>query len=172
MMAAKLGLPNLGDEPNKQIADLALKVLEITETDMTIFWRQLAEVSSKAEIRPDDRVKPLKKAHYKPDDLDLQKEGQIQAFADEYATRLRLLNINDDERRESMNAVNPKFVLRNYLSQIAIEQAEAGNNELVNELLDVMRHPYDDQANNQKYAELRPDWARTKPGCSQLSCSS
>ena len=139
---------------------------------MTIFWRQLAEVSSKAEIRPDDRVKPLKKAHYKPDDLDLQKEGQIQAFADEYATRLRLLNINDDERRESMNAVNPKFVLRNYLSQIAIEQAEAGNNELVNELLDVMRHPYDDQANNQKYAELRPDWARTKPGCSQLSCSS
>ena len=64
-----------------------------------------------------------------------------------------------------MNAVNPKFVLRNYLSQIAIEQAESGNNEPVNELLDVMRHPYYHQVNNQKYAELRPDWARTKPGC-------
>ena len=172
MMAAKLGLPNLWEAPNKQIADLALKVLELTETDMTIFWRQLAEVPSNAEIGADDRINPLKKSHYKPEDLDLEKEAQIQAFADAYATRLRLLNIHDAERRESMNAVNPKFVLRNYLSQIAIEQAEVGNNELVNELLDVMRHPYDDQANNQKYAELRPDWARTKPGCSQLSCSS
>ena len=172
MMAAKLGLPNLGDEPNKEIADLALKVLEITETDMTIFWRQLAKVSSDIAIGADDRIKPLKKAHYRPEELNLEKESEIQTFIDAYTARLRLLNIHDGERRESMNAVNPKFVLRNYLSQIAIEQAESGNNEPVNELLDVMRHPYDDQVSNEKYAELRPDWARTKPGCSQLSCSS
>ena len=71
-----------------------------------------------------------------------------------------------------MDAVNPKYVLRNYLSQLAIDKAEQGDFSMVNELMDVMRHPYDEQPDKDEFAKKRPDWARNKPGCSQLSCSS
>ena len=71
-----------------------------------------------------------------------------------------------------MNAVNPKYVLRNYMAQLAIERAEQGDASLVEELLDLLRFPYAEQASKDHYYALRPDWARTKVGCSQLSCSS
>jgi|TARA_B110000263_G_scaffold88084_1_gene76930 uncharacterized protein YdiU (UPF0061 family) len=72
----------------------------------------------------------------------------------------------------SMDAVNPKYVLRNYMAQLAIERAEEGDGSMVEELLDLVRHPYDEQPERNQFSLLRPDWARTKVGCSQLSCSS
>ena len=67
-----------------------------------------------------------------------------------------------------MRAVNPKYILRNYLAQNAIEQAESGDFDEVTRLVHLLQQPYDDQPEFGQYADLSPDWARHL----DLSCSS
>ena len=71
-----------------------------------------------------------------------------------------------------MKRVNPKYVLRNYMAQLAIEDAEKGNYDLIDELYQLLLKPYDEQPEMEKWFVKRPDWALNKVGCSMLSCSS
>jgi len=89
-----------------------------------------------------------------------------------YAKRLELESISFEERAAKMNQVNPKYVLRNYMAQLAIEAADKGDNTLINELFNLLKKPYEEQSEHQKWFAKRPDWARHKVGCSMLSCSS
>ena len=79
--------------------------------------------------------------------------------------------VSNEERKSTMNRVNPKYVLRNYLCQSAIDAADLGDYEEVRRLLKVMERPYDEQPGMEKYARLPPAWAY-RPGVCMLSCSS
>ena len=82
--------------------------------------------------------------------------------------RLAKEPLSDDARAIAMNLVNPKYVLRNHLAQIAIEAAEKGDFTQLQRLYGVLQHPFDEQPENAAYAGLPPEWASTL----EVSCSS
>ena len=71
-----------------------------------------------------------------------------------------------------MNGINPKYVLRNYMAQLAIDQADKGDYTILNEMYEMLKQPYEEQIEFLQWYSKRPDWARKKIGCSMLSCSS
>ena len=154
------------------LANGALRVMQTTPTDMTIFWRALSEVPLGDPGASDDALlAPLESAYYEPE-RPPETRTQTLEWLRSLGERVRAEGRDPDERRAQMHAANPKYVLRNYMAQEAIELAEAGDPSRVLELLDVMRKPYDEQPGRERFAARRPDWAMNKPGCSMLSCSS
>ena len=104
-----------------------------------------------------------------------KKENILDAWQKWFTVYLKRLNaeeLSDDERSEKMNQINPKYVLRNYMAQLAIDAADKEDYSLVDELFQLLKNPYDEQPESEKWFAKRPDWARTKVGCSMLSCSS
>ena len=89
-----------------------------------------------------------------------------------YLKRLQLEVDTDADRKQKMDLVNPKYVLRNYMSQVAIDAADKGDFSIINELYQLLKQPYAEQKGSEKWFVKRPEWARTKVGCSMLSCSS
>ena len=176
MMAHKLGLQAFKPDLDDTLIAGLLEVLQLAETDMTIFYRRLADlaVSTEPGNTPDDArlIEPLLDAYYIPEQLTPEITARVAAWLRRYQERVREDGTDDATRRTRMNAVNPKYVLRNYLAQLAIDQAEQGDTALVHELLELLRRPYDEQPDKEAYAQKRPDWARQRPGCSMLSCSS
>lgn len=164
-IARKLGLAECRDADVALMQDLHA-LMASAEIDMTLWFRALADIDP---ARP--TLQSMDDAFY-----DEAKRRETEpALADwlvRYAARLIDDPLSADVRRARMRAVNPRYVLRNYLAQQVIDQASAGDPSGIRELLDVMRHPYDDQPGHEAFASRRPDWARHKAGCSMLSCSS
>jgi len=176
MMVQKLGFKQFEAETDSDLIEELLAVLQLTETDMTIFFRNLAllKVDSQSLNKKSDTdlIAPLLDAYYVPDELNTEKNKRIGNWLRQYLKRVAKDGLTYEERSSSMNAINPKYVLRNYLAQLAIDQSEQGDHSMVNELLELLRNPYDEQPGKEKFAKKRPEWARHKPGCSMLSCSS
>ncbi|MEC3906778.1 YdiU family protein [Tamlana sp. 2201CG12-4] len=168
MMCSKLGL-QIEREDDKSLIQNLEDLLHVSETDMTIFFRNLSHFKTE---KASEGLQVVNEAFYKPDDITgNNKERWIQWFKS-YAARLEQEAFSDSQRRESMNKVNPKYVLRNYMAQLAIADAEKGDYKLIDELFQLLKQPYKEQPEYQKWFAKRPEWARHKVGCSMLSCSS
>ena len=163
--AAKLGLSECRDDDLQRMTRLH-ELMQQAEVDMTIWFRSLVDMDLSA---PD--IAHFDDAFYS-NDLRREYAESLQAWLADYADRVNADALSVDERCGLMCGANPRYVLRNYLAQQAIDRAERGDEAGIAELLDVMRHPYEDQPGREAFAAKRPDWARSKAGCSMLSCSS
>ncbi|HUS32882.1 MAG TPA: YdiU family protein [Kofleriaceae bacterium] len=146
-MLRKLGLRD--EDGAEQLLEQLAELMIATKPDYTLFFRRLV----------DPTYDSVRDAFYGDHD-----RAAIDAWLAEYRTR--------DRDVAGMRAINPIYVPRNYLVQEVIEATEKGDRKAVLDLLDVLRHPYDEQAGREHFAGKRPEWARSKVGCSMLSCSS
>ena len=181
MIADKLGLKNYDPATDDELKKELFEILTLVETDMTIFYRKLANVPAEVDPSKEDSelLATIQDAFYSPEKiLDAKTEDQIAnrkriaAWLRSYQSRVAADGVADELRREQMNRVNPKYVLRNYIAQLAIDKAEAGDGSMVMQLLEILRNPYDEQPEQEEFAAKRPEWARHRAGCSMLSCSS
>ena len=173
MMADKLGLAALDREGDDQLLIDLFTVLQEAETDMTLFFRLLAAVPVEEQGLSDSAlVEPLRRAFYSEDAFAPERITRLAGWLRRHAARVRQDDAPPAERIRRMNRVNPKYVLRNYLAQLAIDGLESGDASVMERLMKVLQHPYDDQPAHDELADRRPEWARNRPGCSALSCSS
>ncbi|WP_324677517.1 protein adenylyltransferase SelO [Hymenobacter sp. GOD-10R] len=173
MLLQKLGLTSLALEEDRALVEELLEALAGSEIDMTLFFRQLSHTAPSLLLNAENEDATwrelLAKAAYS---MSMEEEQTLVQWLQRYLQRLRQESASPEAIRESMLRVNPKYVLRNYLAQKAIEAAEAGDLAFLNTLMEVLKTPFAEQPEHEELAAKRPDWAREKPGCATLSCSS
>ena len=148
LMGRKLGLTQATREDLPLIMDL-FRLLQANRVDYTVFFRTLAEDS-----------RPVR-------DQFVDREG-FDRWEARYRQRLAQQRLPGGRRRSLMLASNPKYILRNYLAQRAIDRAQEGDFSEVDRLLALLRHPFDEQPGSERYAEPPPDWGKHLA----VSCSS
>jgi len=168
MLADKIGVKSL----TKEVIQLNIELLDLlrkSEVDMTIFYRELTEFEIE---NPHNHLVKIKVSSYLSgthfDDMEIQ----WKTWLTKYAHLLKEENWTFAMRIEFMSKTNPKYVLRNWMSQMAIDEADKGNYDLIDELYNLLLKPYEDQPAMEKWFAKRPDWANNKIGSSMLSCSS
>ena len=157
MWAEKLGIAELVPGDEELVTDLTT-MLQSVETDMTIFFRLLSSISE-----PD--VSHLEHAFYDPSSI------PVDEFNDWLGRWWTRAGGKPDQVR--MRLANPKYVLRNWMAQLAIDAAEKDDYSVANELYELLKSPYEEQSESEReWFQKRPEWARHRVGCSMLSCSS
>lgn len=153
MWCEKLGLEKFDDE----LVDELITLLHQSETDMTIFFRKLSTIE-------EPNIEEIQDCFYNIESVETENWNKW---------LIRYLSSVSLDRSKRMNLVNPKYVLRNWMAQLAIDKAEKGDYSLVNELYQLLKRPYDEQNDlEDTWFVKRPEWARNRVGCSMLSCSS
>jgi len=155
LLHAKLGLQTREAE-DAALIDAMFKLLQDNHADFTLFFRRLGDL----QLENGAADAPLR-------DLFIDRAA-FDNWAVQYRLRLRRENSSDAARRLAMHAVNPKYILRNYLAQVAIAKAQDKDFSEIARLQKVLERPYDDQPEHEAYAALPPDWASQL----EVSCSS
>ncbi|MFL6657167.1 MAG: protein adenylyltransferase SelO [Massilia sp.] len=155
LLHAKLGLIHFFDE-DRQLFESMFSLMHDNHVDFTQFFRKLGQL----QLDHPERDAVVR-------DMFLDREA-FDTWAVQYRQRLRQEDRSDAARRVAMDLANPKYVLRNYLAQVAIEKAQKKDYSEVARLLAVLERPFDEQPENEAYAALPPDWASHL----EVSCSS
>jgi len=151
-MRAKLGLLTQQSSDNEILTDL-LALMTQEHSDYTLTFRLLSE-TQQAESRS-----PLR-------DEFIDREA-FDSWYQRYRSRLMDEQVSDEERQAVMKASNPAVILRNYLAQQAIEEAERGEQGALARLHQALQQPFSDQT-AAEYRQRPPDWGKTL----EVSCSS
>jgi len=168
MMCEKLGLYKQEEVVKEFITQLEDN-LEQSKIDMTLFFREL---SIEKEMTWDLFWTVLEQSTYASTaELETQ-QVHWEMWWSSYKVLVEKEKFDSKQRSINMQHINPKYVLRNYMAQLAIEAAEKGDQRVVNELYQLLLQPYSEQPEMEKWYAKRPDWAMNKVGCSMLSCSS
>ncbi|WP_425669501.1 protein adenylyltransferase SelO [Vibrio owensii] len=158
LMRAKLGLHTKVDEDGR-LFEAMFELLNQNKADYTRFFRELSNLDMKS---PQAVI-----------DLFIDREA-ASAWVDLYLARCELEvdengeRVSAQTRCEKMRRTNPKYILRNYLAQLAIDKAEEGDFSEVNRLAELLKRPYDEQPEFDDYAKLPPEWGKKM----EISCSS
>ncbi len=170
MMADKLGWGAYRGAADQQMIQALLVLLEKTESDWTRFFRRFAALSA----QPADTacVEFETAIRYRPEHVAVSVQKEWRQWLQQALLRRAEDPRPEAQRRAETDRVNPKYILRNYLVQQAIDRAAEGDPGEIQRLLEMARRPYDERPEFSAYDALRPEWARHKPGCSMLSCSS
>ncbi|PRZ20693.1 protein adenylyltransferase SelO [Flavobacterium granuli] len=169
MMQNKLGLFTK-EENDNQLIHILTENLQLIETDMTIFFRKLSKIKKEESV--ENAFSQIYESFYKAEAVTDQLKDSWLYWFTQYLNRLQLETTNNNDRKTAMDSVNPKYVLRNYMASLAIEAADKKDYSLIDELHQLLKKPYQEQPEMEKWFAKRPDWARDKIGSSMLSCSS
>ncbi|NOQ31597.1 MAG: YdiU family protein [Helicobacteraceae bacterium] len=150
LMSKKLGLKNI-DSTTELLGEL-FQILQEQSLDYTLFFRELSSFNGDKEAL-----------------LELCKSSEsLDKWLDSYSFELKEQKSDFNKRSQQMKKTNPKFVLKNYILQEAIEKADSGDFTLVNDLLNIVHYPYDEHERFERYAKATP---KSKKNLI-LSCSS
>ncbi len=167
----KLGLENCDEVPQEFLGEME-QMLRLTETDMTLFFRYLGKLDPQALDQDSDPIEQISSVYYDYENINSDVRQKINRWLHKYGELTKCCGYSADERKARMNSVNPLYVPRNYLAQLAIDQVERGDTSYLLDWLEVLKNPYTEQSGKEGFATKRPEWARTRVGCSMLSCSS
>lgn len=147
LLRAKLGVQIARDD-DADLAHELFRMLEARRVDWTNFWRALSHDDARALVL-------------------LGEDERSRAWFARLADRVAEDAHRDEGRRAAMRATNPKYVLRNWVAQEAIEACEAGDDTVVRAALDVLRAPYDEHPGREAWAaSAPPQYAHLEVSCS------
>jgi len=164
-LAGKFGLDEWQDSDGELINQI-FELMTRAEIDMTLFFTLLAALEINQPM-----LTTIQDAFYTEEGLKHYGED-VQRWLNTYALRVQKSKLSPEQRQATMQRHNPRYVLRNYMAQEAIDLAEKGDASRIETLLNLLKKPYTKQEGMEQFEQKRPDWAREKPGCSMLSCSS
>ncbi|MCC7131446.1 MAG: YdiU family protein [Gemmatimonadales bacterium] len=155
LIRAKLGLDTERADDTDLVAEM-LGLMAANRVDYTRWFRTLAVVPSGAAAAPESLRGMVS-------DL-----ARLDGWIVRYGARLAAEGRDDGARRGAMNRVNPKFVLRNYLAQQAIDRARLKDYGEIERLRSLLATPFDEHPGLEHYADPPPPWGRELV----VSCSS
>lgn len=154
-MRKKLGLVK-EDAQDKALVENLFNLMADDNVDFTIFFRKLCDFNSN-DLSNNSQIRDIFKQRYIFD-----------VWAKAYQDRLSIEELSDAQRAKNMKLINPKYILRNYMAEVAIKKAEQKDYSEIERIFNLLQKPFDEQPENETYAGYPPQWSEKI----SVSCSS